>query len=93
MKIYEKMVPESSVAGKEIFLGKISVDESMITCPILMIAGEEDKSTPYKIVEKIAEKYGSDFNKYSGHAHWIIEENGWEKVAGDIIQWIKKNVI
>ncbi len=92
VRVYKKMTPESAVAAKEAFLGKISVDESMVTCPILVIAGEEDKVTPPKIGEKIAEKYGSDFNKYSRHAHWIIEENGWEKVAEDIIQWIKKNV-
>jgi pimeloyl-ACP methyl ester carboxylesterase len=70
------------------------VDSSKLTCPLLIISGSEDKITPPHVVKKIAEKYDplSTYMEIGGHAHWLIREPGWEKVAAYIYTWIKQNV-
>ncbi len=98
--VYEKMVFESGRAAAEIGMWwadsnkATEVDESKITCPILVIAGKEDRITPEKVVKMVAKKYSAlDYYKaYENHAHWIIGEPGWEEVAKDISDWLKKNL-
>ena len=42
---------------------------------------------------KIAKKYShADYKEYDNHAHWIMNEPGWEKIAQDIYEWIKKKI-
>jgi non-heme chloroperoxidase len=33
------------------------VDESKVTCPVLIVAGEKDRITPASVTRKIVEKY------------------------------------
>jgi alpha-beta hydrolase superfamily lysophospholipase len=86
------MVPGSGLAAREILAGKILVDESKVKCPMLVISAKEDRASPTKMVRKISEKYGSDFKEYQFHAHWIIQEIGWQSVAKDILEWIDKKI-
>jgi len=32
------------------------------------------------------------YKEFENHAHWLIAEPGWEKVAGEIVKWLKDNV-
>jgi len=32
------------------------------------------------------------YKAYENHAHWIIGEPGWEEIAKDISDWLKKNL-
>jgi hypothetical protein len=29
--------------------------------------------------------------EFGGHAHWVIREPGWEKVAAYIDRWLEEN--
>ncbi|MEN6320427.1 MAG: alpha/beta hydrolase [Syntrophaceae bacterium] len=94
-KIYQKFTYESGQALWEIGLWPFDlnraskVDESKVTCPVLVISGSEDRITPSKIGWKIADKYNAAFRKYVHHAHWIIGEPGWEIIAKDIYEWLQ----
>ena len=95
-KIYKKFVYESGRAASEIGLSlfdpqKISnVDETKVTCPVLIVTGANDRLTPKKLIYKIANKYNasSTFKIFNNHAHWIIGEPGWEDVAKYVYDWI-----
>lgn len=60
---YEKFVYESGRAAFEIGYWLLDsqraskVDESKLKCPVLIIAGSEDRITPAPVVRKIAKKY------------------------------------
>ncbi len=95
---YVKFVYESGKATTEIgywFLDKnrnSGVDETKVTCPVLVIAGSLDKITPASVVKKVAEKYKSvsTYKEFENHAHWVIGEPKWEEVAGFALKWLKE---
>lgn len=95
---YEKFVYESGRAASEIgfwfFDPKRAsrVDESKITCPVLIVAGSQDRITPAWVVRRLAKKYSdiATYKEYPGHAHWVIGEPGWQEVAQDVADWLSK---
>lgn len=74
---YGHFVYESGRAAAEIGFwlfdpGKATnVDESKVTCPVLVIAGSEDRLTPTSLVKKRANKYRpvSTFKEFPNHSH------------------------
>ncbi|MCE5263874.1 MAG: alpha/beta hydrolase [Deltaproteobacteria bacterium] len=100
IQTYERFVYESGQAGFEmgfwLFDSKraTQVNEKKVTCPILVIAGAEDRITPPAVVKKIHKKYGdiSTYRELSGHAHWVVGEAGWEDITELIQEWLSRNV-
>lgn len=97
-EIYGKFVFESGKAGFEIGFypfdkkGAAKVDESKVTCPVLVISGKKDRITPASVVKKVAEKYKqAEYREFEGFAHWVVGEPGWEKIAGYVAEWLEKN--
>ena len=93
-------VYESGRAGCEIGLwlfdrkGASRVDESQVTCPVLVIAGSEDRITPASVVRNIGRKYKavSTYKEFSNHAHWVLGEPGWERITEYISGWLDQTV-
>ena len=87
--LYSKFVYESGRAATEIgywFLdprGASRVDESRITCPVLVVGGAQDRITPHPAVRRVAEKYRtvSTYKLFADHSHWVVSEPGWQEVA------------
>jgi pimeloyl-ACP methyl ester carboxylesterase len=98
-RLHTKCVYESGRAAAEIgfwlldFKGAAEVDESQIASPMLIVAGGQDRITPASVTEKLHEKYKavSKFVEYPDHAHWVLGEPGWEKIAQDVAEWLKQN--
>lgn len=95
---YDKFVYESGQAVSEIgywFLDPNAasrVDESKVTCPVLVIAGAEDRITPASVVRHVAKKYEavSTYKEFREHAHWVLAEPGWEEIAEYVADWLDK---
>jgi alpha-beta hydrolase superfamily lysophospholipase len=70
------------------------IDESAVTCPLLIIGGQEDRITPVSVIRKVAKKFAqqADYKEFAGHAHWIIAEPGWEEVAGYVSNWLEQKI-
>nr|WP_298415643.1 alpha/beta hydrolase [uncultured Halomonas sp.] len=66
------------------------VNDTGVICPMLVVAGAEDRITPANVVRKVAQKYQpqSTYMEFAGHAHWILKEPGWEKIAAQIAAWL-----
>ena len=94
---FEKFVYESGRTAFEIgywFLDSkhaSKVDESEVTCPVLVISGSEDRITPASVTRKVAEKYKSisTYKEFKKHAHWVVAEPGWEDIAKFVADWLK----
>lgn len=95
---YDKFVYESGRAFSEIgywFLDPndaSSVGESKVACPVLVIAGTEDRVTPASVVRQVAKKYEavSTYKEFRKHAHWVLAEPGWEEIAEYVADWLDK---
>jgi len=70
------------------------VDESKLKCPVLIIAGSEDRITPAPVVRKIARKYKavSTYKEFENHAHWVVGETGWEEITEYVAGWLKQTL-
>ncbi|MEJ2723083.1 MAG: alpha/beta hydrolase [Deltaproteobacteria bacterium] len=99
-QVYRRLVYESGRAAAEIGFwlldskGSAKVDDSKIACPVLIVAGGQDRVTPAPVVRKVREKYAtlSTYKEYADHGHWVLGEPGWETIAQDIAAWIRENV-
>ncbi len=100
-EIFNKLVYESGRAATEIGYWPFdpkrasSVDESRVTCPVLVIAGRLDRITPASVARKIAKKYKavSTYKEFKNHAHWVVGEPGWQEVADYASTWLTEQKI
>jgi pimeloyl-ACP methyl ester carboxylesterase len=96
--VYDRFVYESGRAAAEIgfwlmdFKGGSKVDQSNIACPVLVIAGAEDRLTPASVVRKVANKYKavSTCKEFENHAHWVVGEPGWEEIVEFAADWLNQ---
>lgn len=86
--LLERMEPESGRAARELSLGMLAVDASRVHCPVLTVGASDDRFLPPRIARAIAKKYRSEYREYADHAHYIVGEPGWERVAEDVTGWI-----
>ena len=93
---YSKYVYESGRAACEIGYWFFDpqqasrVDESKVTCPVLVIAGSLDRIVPASVVRRVARKYKavSTYKEFENHGHWVVGEPGWEEVAEYVAGWL-----
>jgi non-heme chloroperoxidase len=61
-----------------------------VSCPVLVVSGEDDRAVRHAIGQEIASKYGSNgtFHLARGHAHFLFLEPGWEGPARVCEEWM-----
>jgi non-heme chloroperoxidase len=64
-----------------------------LTCPVLVVSGEDDRAVRHAIGQEIAGKYGSrgTFHLARGYAHFLFLEPGWEGPAQVCEEWMSSN--
>jgi pimeloyl-ACP methyl ester carboxylesterase len=95
---YDRFVYESGRAASEIgywFLDAnraAKVDVSGVSCPVLFVAGAEDRIVPPSLVRWAAGRYGSrsTYRAFEGHAHWVVAEPGWQEIAQYVADWLER---
>ncbi|MCX6002669.1 MAG: alpha/beta hydrolase [Chloroflexi bacterium] len=100
-KVYDRFVYESGRAASEIgfwFLDPkraSKVDEKKVSCPVLVIAGSQDKITPASVVRNVADKYSavSTYREFTNHAHWVVGEPDWQEVADYACGWLNQALL
>ena len=91
---YDRFVYESGRAACEIGYWLFDprhasrIDASKVTCPVLVIAGSEDRITPASVVRNVARKYRATYKEFPNHAHWLVGEPGWQEVAEYAAGWL-----
>jgi len=95
---YDRFVYESGRAAFEIGYWLLDskraseVDESKVTCPVLVITGAKDRITPVSVSRKVAGKYKnvSTYKEFPNHAHWVVAEPGWQEIVEYISGWLSQ---
>lgn len=69
------------------------VNEYLVRCPLLVVAGGQDRLTPPSVVRKVAQKYPNvaTYMEFPRHAHWLIAEEGWEEIAACCEAWLTRH--
>jgi pimeloyl-ACP methyl ester carboxylesterase len=81
---------ESGTVARELSLGGLAVDASRVRCPLLAVSTSEDRFFAPRVGRRIAERYGCEHRHYDGHAHFVPMEPGWERIAGDVADWLEQ---
>ncbi len=96
-KAYDETVPESGRAMAEIGFwlfdrhSAARVDPKAITTPLLVVGATDDKITPAAVVRKVWKRYRhvAEYKEFSGHAHWVLAERGWQEIAQYCAEWLE----
>jgi pimeloyl-ACP methyl ester carboxylesterase len=90
-KIFPMFVAESLMVGYQVAQG-VFVDPDKIVCPKLVIGCRRDVVAPESMEKELAEFLRADYISYKQFAHLPMLEEGWEQSAGDIGDWLIRNV-
>ena len=91
-ELHAQLLPDSSLAARQISLGTVAVDESRVKCAMLVAAGLEDRFVAPRIARQLAVKYGAPCWQYPRNAHFLPMEPGWERIAADVESWISRRL-
>jgi pimeloyl-ACP methyl ester carboxylesterase len=86
-KQYKMLQKQSSLVTYEVIKGKIPVDVSRTSCPLLFIATKDDAAIPPKVVQSMAQSFHASYQLYPGD-HYIF--NHWEDMAQGIFQFLQE---
>jgi pimeloyl-ACP methyl ester carboxylesterase len=94
--VFARLGPESGRAMLEIMHWGLdmtrasAVEAGAVACPLLLLAGAEDKVNAPGTVARIAARYGAraTLETFPGMGHWLVGEPGWEKLAARAIAWL-----
>jgi pimeloyl-ACP methyl ester carboxylesterase len=94
--IYARFVPESGQATFEVMQWALDMRRAShvrardVTCPVLCLVGSDDRINPPSTVARIAARYQGRalFEQFDGFSHWLIGEEGWERIAGRALDWL-----
>lgn len=87
--MHAQLVHESGKVYREMIFGTFKIDFAKVKCPALVVGGRDDRIVAPQLVEWTANKLGVAARIYEGHAHWLLGEPGWEKIAADAVAWLE----
>lgn len=96
-----RLLWESGRAASEIVFaaampnGPATLDYQANNLPLLSLAGGADRIVPAGVCGANARRYGRrcDYRVYPEHAHWMLGEPGWERIAADTLAWLADRVL
>lgn len=98
--VFNRLGPESGRVMFEMFFWMfddtqaIKVDYDLVTCPVLVVSGEEDRAVRHEVGAEVARCYGDRGTFYlaPGFAHFLFMEPGWETVAAHCADWLDEKL-
>jgi len=85
---YALLCDESPVAALEALEHRLSVDATLISCPVLVVGAELDRLTPEPYERALATYYQADYLSFEGLGHNVLTAPRWSEVAGGIQSWL-----
>lgn len=85
--IYRRLVPESPSAMNDYSLGGIRIQRQRITCPVLVVGAEQDRTVVHPF-ERIADFYGCESLLVPGAGHDMMLEPMALDAAVAINRWL-----
>lgn len=90
-QVQGRFVPDSGRVALDVLLG-VRVDHHRVKCPVLVVAGAEDRYIPPRVSRRIARRYRAPFREYFGHGHMMPIEPGWETPLREMEHWLDQTL-
>ena len=90
---FERFVPDSGRAGREMSFRSIKVDPERVRsngCPVLVVTSDDDRFIPPRVAQRIAQRYHAPVYMARGHGHMMLREPGWKEGAAFITSWLER---
>jgi pimeloyl-ACP methyl ester carboxylesterase len=84
---YPSLIADSGTAARQMALGAIAVDPTLVSCPALVVFADQDRISPPSVQPKLVARYRAEHVEMQGHGHLIAVESGWEATASAILEW------
>lgn len=99
-RVFDKLSAESGRALFELFFWMFDgrrttlIDTANVTCPALVISGSHDKVVSAATGRQIAQLYPgrATYHEAAGHGHFLLLEDGSERLAQRCADWIAEAV-
>jgi pimeloyl-ACP methyl ester carboxylesterase len=88
-EMFARLQADSGRAGREIMLGAVAVDARHVRCPMIVLAGDDDRFVPHRVARRVAAKYAAPLRLMDGRGHLMMQEAGWDVAAAEIERWIE----
>ena len=89
--IARRLVPESPGVVNDYSGAHVAVDRQCVTCPVLVIGGEDDASPVHK-PQAVADYYGADLMTFPNCGHDIMLERRSPEVAEAVPAWLAEKL-
>lgn len=89
--VYARMVPAPGRQGRDMLYTR--VDPARVRGPRLIVTGRDDQLIPPTIHRAMAERFNCDVREYANHAHYLMREPGWERIADDCAAWLNSSLL
>ncbi len=94
--MYEHFTAESGRVAYQLGFGRLNwsgsnrVEPKTIQCPILALAGAQDRIIPAGVSRRLGGLYRgkADYIEFAQHAHWMLEEPGADDRASEVLDWL-----
>lgn len=90
MEAYFSKLQDESFRAYLDMLGLNLPQPRNIKSPVLVLGAENDIMISQKEVEATAQAFGVKAKVFTGMAHNMMLETGWQEVADEILSWLKK---
>jgi len=90
----ELVVPESRNVPRSTLTSQAHIDFTADHAPLLMLAGDTDHLTPEALVRRNAARYRHPVpvRTFTGRAHFICNQPGWEEVADASFDFLEQQL-
>jgi pimeloyl-ACP methyl ester carboxylesterase len=92
---FDRFVPDSGRAGREMSLRSVKVDAERVGangCPVLVVTSDDDRFIPPRVAQRIAQRYRAPVYMARGHGHLVLREPGWNEPAAFIASWLEREI-
>ena len=87
---FPRCIADSGTVAREIALGRVSVDATRVTCPVLVGGATEDRISSPAIHPKLVARYAAESMVFPGRGHLITLEEGSEDRAHAVLDWAER---
>jgi pimeloyl-ACP methyl ester carboxylesterase len=86
--VFARFQPDSGRAARDMMLGAVGVDPRRVRCPVVVVAGDDDRFIPLRVARRVAATYNAPLRVLLGRAHLVMREPRWREAAGEVESWL-----
>lgn len=86
-EFFKRICADSGKAISQMSMGRVKIDPRKIRGPVYVVIGHLDAILPAKVHLRTARLLGAEIAEYPQMSHHTFSEEGWEKVADELIAW------